>query len=60
MGQGVFLYHRCIDIFFLNRMNSRQGIVKKEQEIIFAISKGSTQYFQNSFKDTISAYACSF
>jgi hypothetical protein len=26
--------------FFLNRMNSRQGIVKKEQDIIFKILIG--------------------
>ncbi len=34
-GRGVFLNSRCMDNLFLNRMNSRQGIVKKEQETIF-------------------------
>ena len=28
-GRGVFLNNRCMDNLFLNRMNSRQGIVKK-------------------------------
>jgi hypothetical protein len=32
MGRGVFLNRRYMDNLFLNRMNSRQGIVKKEQE----------------------------
>ena len=34
-GRGVFLNHRYMDDLFLNRMNSRQGIVKKKQETIF-------------------------
>jgi hypothetical protein len=34
-GRGVFLNSSCMDNLFLNRMNSRQGIVKKEQETIF-------------------------
>ena len=41
MGRGVFL--KCCSmecLFFLNRMNSRQGIVKKEQDIIFKILIG--------------------
>jgi len=37
--------HRCMDNLFLNRMNSWQGIVNKEQETIFAISIGWMQYF---------------
>jgi len=35
---------------FLNRMNSRQGIVKKEQEAIFEIPMGSLHYFKISLK----------
>jgi len=35
---------------FLNRMNSRQGIVKKKQETIFEISIGSLRYFKILFK----------
>jgi hypothetical protein len=42
---GVFPTGATWIIFFLNRMNSRQGIVKKEQEIIFKISAGSIHYF---------------
>jgi hypothetical protein len=37
-GRGVFLNNRSMDDFFLNRMNSRQGVVKKKQETIFEIS----------------------
>ena len=33
-----------MDNIFLNRMNSRQRIVKKKQETIFEISIGSLQY----------------
>jgi anti-sigma regulatory factor (Ser/Thr protein kinase) len=36
-GYGVFLISRCMDNLYLNRMNSRQGIVKKEQGTIFEI-----------------------
>jgi len=35
-----------MDNLFLNRMNSRQGIVKKKQEAIFEISIGSLHYFK--------------
>jgi hypothetical protein len=35
LGRGVFLNTRSIDNLFLNRMNSRQGIIKKKQETIF-------------------------
>jgi hypothetical protein len=35
-----------MDNLFLNRMNSRQGIVKKEQETIFEISIGSLHRFR--------------
>ena len=35
-----------MDNLFLNRMNSRQGIVKKKQEAIFEISIGSLLYFK--------------
>jgi hypothetical protein len=45
-GRGVFLNKRCMDNLFLNRMNSRQGIVKKKQETIFKISIGSMHYFK--------------
>jgi len=45
---------------FINRMNSWQGIVKKEQEAIFEISVGSQHHFKILFKDTISKDACSF
>jgi hypothetical protein len=34
-GRSVFLKSRCMDNLFLNRVNSRQGFVKKEQEFIF-------------------------
>ena len=44
-GRGVFLNNRSMDNLFLNRMNSRQGIVKKKQETIFGISIGSLRYF---------------
>jgi len=39
-----------MDNLFLNRMNSRQGIVKKEQKPIFVISMGSMQYFKIHLK----------
>jgi len=35
---------------FLNRMNSRQGIVEKEHETIFEISIGSLHSFKISLK----------
>ena len=35
-----------MDDLFLNRMNSRQGIAKKEQETVFEISIGSLHYFK--------------
>jgi hypothetical protein len=35
-----------MDNLFLNRMNSRQGIVKKKQETVFEISIGSLHYFK--------------
>ena len=44
-GRGVFLNRRSMDNLFLNRMNSRQGIVKKKQETIFEISIDSLHYF---------------
>jgi len=45
MGRGFFLNNRSMDNLFLNRMNSRQGIIKKKQETIFEISIGSLYYF---------------
>jgi hypothetical protein len=45
-GRRVFLNSRCMDDIFLNRMNSWQGIVKKNQETIFEISIGSLQYLK--------------
>jgi hypothetical protein len=45
-ARGVFLYHRCMDKLFLSRMNSWQGIVRKEQETIFETSIGSLYYFK--------------
>jgi hypothetical protein len=45
-GRGVFLNKRCMDNLFLNRMNSRQGIVKKEQGTIFEISISTLRYFK--------------
>jgi len=39
-----------MDNLFLNRMNSWQGIVKKEQETIFKISVGWLHYFKIIFK----------
>jgi hypothetical protein len=45
-GRGVFLNNRFMDNLFLNRMNSRQGIVKKKQGTIFEISIGSLHHFK--------------
>jgi len=45
-GLCVFLNNRCMDDLFLNRMNSRQGIVKKKLETIFEISIGSLHNFK--------------
>jgi len=45
-GSGSFSNHRYMDNLFLNRMNSRQGIVKKKQETIFEISIGFLHYFK--------------
>jgi hypothetical protein len=45
-GRGVFLNRRSMDNLYLNRMNSRQGIVKKKQEAIFEISIGSPRYIK--------------
>jgi hypothetical protein len=56
---GYFPNSRCMDNLFLNRMNSLQGIVKKEQDTIFKISMNYMHYFR-FFKDTISACACSY
>jgi len=39
-GRGVFLNCRSMDNLFLNRVNSWQGFVKKEQESIFEKSIG--------------------
>jgi len=47
---GEFFKHRYMDNLFLNRMNSRQGIVKKEQKAIFEISIGSLHCFKISLK----------
>jgi len=41
-----FPIKRYMDNLFLNRMNSRQGIVKKKHETIFEISIGSLHYFK--------------
>jgi len=38
--RGVFLNCRSMDNLFLNRVNSCQGLVKKEQEPIFEKSIG--------------------
>ena len=45
-GWGIFLNRRFMDNLFLNRINSRQGIVKKEQETIFEISISSLHYLK--------------
>jgi len=39
--RGVFLNRRSMDNLFLKRVNSWQGLVKKEQEPIFEKSIGS-------------------
>ena len=57
---GVFINSRRMDNLFLNRMNSWQGIVNKEQEAIFEKSIDSQHHLKISFKDTISVCACSF
>jgi hypothetical protein len=49
-GWGDFLNDRSMDNLFLNRMDSRQGIVKKKQETIFEISIGSLHYFKIRLK----------
>jgi hypothetical protein len=49
-----------MDNLFVNRMNSWQGIVKKEQETIFEKSIGLHHHLKFSFKDTMLACACSF
>jgi hypothetical protein len=41
----VFLNCRCMECLFLNRMNSWQGFVKKEQETIIIISIDDMHYF---------------
>jgi hypothetical protein len=58
-GRFYFL-NRSMDNPFLNRVNSRQGLVKKEQEPIFEESIGSLCDLKISFKDAKSACACSF
>jgi len=45
-GRRVFLNNRYMDNLFLNRMNSRQEIVKDKQEAIFEISIGSLHHFK--------------
>jgi hypothetical protein len=59
-GRGVFLNRRSMDNLFLKRVNSWQGLVKKEQEPIFEKSIGLSHDLKISFKDEISACACSF
>ncbi len=59
-GRGGFLNSRSMDDLFLKRVNSWQGIVKKEQESIFEKSIGSLRNLQFFFKDAISECACSF
>jgi hypothetical protein len=49
-----------MDNLFLNRVNSWQGLVKKEQKSIFEKSIGSLFNPPIFFKDEILAYACSF
>jgi len=44
-GWEVFLNCRCMECLFLNRMNSWQGFVKKEQETIIIISIDDMHYF---------------
>ena len=45
-GAGSFFNNRYMDNLFLNRMNSRQGIVMKKKNIIFDISIGSLHFFK--------------
>jgi hypothetical protein len=45
-GRGVFLNRRSMDNLFLNRVNSWQGLVKKEQEPIFEKSIDSLRNLQ--------------
>jgi len=44
--RGVFLNNRYMDNLILNRMNSRQEIVKKKLETINEISIGSLHNFK--------------
>jgi len=53
-GRGVFLNRRSMDNLFLNRVNSWQGLVKKEQESIFEKSISLPHNFKMSFKNAIS------
>ena len=39
-GRGIFQNRHSMDNLFLNRVNSWQGLVKKEQEPIFEKSMG--------------------
>ncbi len=44
--EGIFLNSRFMDDLFLKRVNSWQGIIKKEQESIFEKSVGSLRNLQ--------------
>ena len=44
--RGVFLNNRSMDNLFLNRMNLRQGTVKKNQKTICEISISFQRYFR--------------
>jgi hypothetical protein len=46
MCLGVFLNNLCMDNLFINRMNSRQGIVKKKLKTIYEISIGCLHNFK--------------
>jgi hypothetical protein len=59
-GRGVFLNSRSMDNLFLKRVNSWQGIVKKEQEPIFEKSIGSLRNLQFLLKMRFQLCACSF
>jgi hypothetical protein len=54
-GWGVFIGRRSMDNLFLNRVNSWQGLVKKEQQSILEKSIDLSHNLKISFKDVISA-----
>jgi hypothetical protein len=59
-GQEVFLSSRSMDNLFLKRVNSWQGLVKKEQEPIFEKSIGLPHDLYFPLKMGFQLCVCSF